>query len=159
MMKELNSILAVKNVEKQRRRELRERKKQGHSVSQEEASINSHLPPNSQPKGEGTQLPVIQKVGVTIACGNESTVPTSATNKKKESEIVEREDSENEKVELPFVPLHSSNEQLQCSSSSAAAIAQAVAAAALRAGRMGREEQFYDEDSCPTSEDEEHSNG
>ena len=48
MMRELNSVLAVRNVEKQRKRELREKKKQGGALSPNYTSVNHNQPPDEQ---------------------------------------------------------------------------------------------------------------
>ena len=164
MMKELNSVLAVRNVEKQRRREIRERKKLGQSHSLGEASINSaplcdhsecetlHLP-SVQEVSAIVAVPASQEVSVAITSGEElEKHMTAATveNKEVDKDVVESVDCQ--EAELPHLPLPSSGGQLQFSLSSSA-IAQAVAAAALRTGRAGKEEMFYDQDSCDAEED------
>ena len=160
MMNELNSVLAVRNDEKQRRRELRQRKKHGQVASREVESKNISLP-RSKPDGNGSLLPSIQEVGVVTNNSKELATPTAAAST--EDELVKQEMTQNiknetqEKIESSFSLLPSSGDQLTSSSMATAAIAQAVAAAALKAGRLGKEEMFYDEDSCSSpSEEEEH---
>ena len=165
MMKELNSVLAVRNVEKQQRREIRERKKLGQSHSLGETSTNSvplgdhseceasHLP--SVPKVSVMAVPVSQEVGVATTSGEElKKHMTAATLENKELDKDKVMESETLETEMPYLPLLSSGGQLQFSSSSSA-IAQAVASAALRTGRAGKEETFYDQDSSPSSDVEE----
>ena len=157
MMNELNSVLAVRNDEKQRRRELRQRKKHGQVASRKVESKNISLP-RSQPDGDGSLLPSIQEVGVVTNNSKESATPTAAAST--EDELVKQEmtkNFENETREKIKSLLSSSRDQLTSSSMATAAIAQAVAAAALKAGRVGKEEMFYDEHSCSaSSEEEEH---
>ena len=170
MMKELNSVLAVRNVEKQRKKELRERKKQGGSHSPNDASVNSSQPPDEQ------KMPKILEITVAMNSSEEAGIlkPTAMENQlaredgiecpilPQESELhvspeetKESIDHEPHKYELPF-HLSSSEQQLENSTLTSSAIAQAVAAIALRAGRANKEELFHnDEDSsCTSSEDE-----
>lgn len=168
-MRELNSVLAIRNVEKQRRKEIRERKKLGQLPGDGEASTNnaplgdnpereeSHLPP-VQEVSASVVLPSSQEVGVATTSGEEPDKHmTAATVEKKEMDkdgVMESLNCETQEAELPYLPLPSSGGYCQFSSSTSA-IATAVAAAALRTGRAGKEETFYDQDSCPSSDVEE----
>ena len=168
MMKELNSVLAVRNVEKQRKKELRERRKQGGSHSPNDASVNSSQPPDEQ------KMPKILEITVAMNSSEEAGIlkPTAMENQlaredgiecpilPQESELSPKEtkesiDHEPHKYELPFHP-SSREQQLENSTLTSSAIAQAVAAIALRAGRANKEELFHDDQdsSCTSSEDE-----
>ena len=141
VMKELNSVLAVRNVEKKRKRELREWKKRNHPLTPNEDSVGEPV----QSEHEVPHLPSIQQVGVAMATSEPDM--TTAVEKKLELD----KETPTRDSELPFLLL--SERELQCSSSSA--IAHAVAAVALRKGRADNEEVFNDQDSCSTASEPE----
>ena len=152
VMKELNSVLAVRNVEKQRKRELREREKLDQSHTLGEVSVNNNSRPTNHP--EHGAASTILEMGVALSNEEGPAKPTTAA--EKQADENKMSESLNSQTQEPFHPLPSSGEPFQYSSS---AIAQAVAAAALRAraGRPDKEETFYDHKSYPSSETEEDS--
>ena len=170
MLKELNSVLAVRNVEKQRRRELRERKKQGGST---DAPLVSH----SQPQADQEVTNNIQEKPVAMGCSQEPgvRVPVQeevapiiqiAEGDPKGKALVDDEllspeksmeglENESHKFDLPL-QLPSREGQWGNTMLNSSAIAQAVAAIALRTGRANKEEFFHDDQdsSSATSEAE-----
>ena len=146
MIRELNSVLAVRNIEKQRKREIRERKKQqGGLLSPSDASV-SH---NSWHSAD--RVTKIQEM--TTADSHESGAMESQIAKSDGIESKSMLPMENQlssgetmesKFELPF-DLPSREERLDNSVLSSSAIAQAVAAIALKAGRANKEELFHDD--------------
>ena len=171
MLKELNSVLAVRNVEKQRKRELRERKKQGGLLSSTDALVSHSQPSADQemPKFNIQEKPVAMGSSQGSSILEEATTETQTVEDGLESKAclvpidsklspeksVEGFDNESHKFDLPL-NLSSREEQLGDSALHSSAIAQAVAAIALRAGRANKEELFHDEQdwSSTTSEAE-----
>ena len=168
MLKELNSVLAVRNVEKQRRRELRERKKQGGPTG---ATLVSH----SQPPADQEMTNNIQEKPVAMGCSQDPGVPVQeevapiiqiAEGDLKGKALVDDEqpspeksveglENESHKFDLPL-NLPSREEQWGNAVLNSSAIAQAVAAIALRTGRANEEEFFHDDqDSSSTTSEAE----
>ena len=161
MMKELNSVLEVRNVKKKQKRELKQREKlAGHqSIPPEGATL-----PQSSSQAQPT-LPQCEAVSDhDIAVLEQS--PAKAGGGRCRTRGVEVEvDKEEEKLAAKKLDngdqsedkttSHCSREQLSECAPPSAGIAEAVAAAALRAGRTGREEVFHDEDSSPSEEEKE----
>ena len=137
MLKELNSVLAVRNVEKQRKRELRERKKQGGLLSATGCNIQEkRMSPSSRAHGileeEARETEIVE--------GDlENTVPT-------EGKL--SPENKSHRFDLP-VNIASRDREERFGDNPAAldssSIAQAVAAIALRAGRASKEELFHDD--------------
>ena len=174
MLKELNSVLAVRNIEKQRKREMRERKKQGGLPSlTNHASVSHSQPPTATAGQEMT----IQERSIPVSCDQElhislpeevatdlqivegdiesklPLVPPIAGELSPEKQNKKGFDGEFKKFDL-LPHLHSGG-QLQWDNSAleTASIAQAVAAIALRTGRANKEELFHD-DQYSSAEDE-----
>ena len=175
MLKELNSVLAVRNVEKQRKRELRERKKQGGLLSSTDASVSHSQPSADQeiPKFNIQEKPVAMGSGSSQESGILEEATTEAQliedgfeskaclvpmeDKLSPEKSVESFDNGSHKFDLPL-NLSSREEQLGDLALNSSAIAQAVAAIALRAGRVNKEELFHDDQDSSSSTSEAETN-
>ena len=168
MLKELNSVLAVRNVEKQRKRELRERKRQGGLLSSTDASV-SHIQPPPDHKMPKFEKPVAmgssQESGILEVAAAETQIIGNGLESEARLMLIESKlppeksvegfNNESHKFDLPL-NLSSREEQLGDSALHSSAIAQAVAAIALRAGRANKEELFHDDqDSSSTTSEAE----
>ena len=139
MLKELNSVLAVRNVEKQRKRELRERKKQGGLLSATGCNIQEK-PIAMSPSSRAHGILEEEARETEIVDGDlENTVPT-------EGKL--SPENKSHRFDLP-VNVASRDREERFGDNPAAldssSIAQAVAAIALRAGRANKEELFHDD--------------
>lgn len=169
MMKELNTVLAVRNVEKQRKREVRERKKHGGLLQPRIPPGNlSQLPPINQKVLNNQELQKTVATGTSIQepfMAKEAAAEHQSANRNFDkilesstaSELSSKEAGKGLGHKFHEGELHFMNRLSGDSSAfSSSAIAQAAAAFALTSGRAKREEMFHDDqDSCSTpSEDE-----
>ena len=156
MLKELNSVLAVRNVEKQRKRELRERRKQG--------GLLSAIGCNIQEKSIAAMSPSSQAHGILEEVARETKIvegdlenrdhPALTEGKLSPENSVEGFDNKSHRFDLPKdIASRDGEEQLEDTPAAldSSAIAQAVAAIALRAGRANKEELFHDDQDSSSS--------
>ena len=165
MMKELNSVLEVRNVKKQQKRELKQREKlAGHqSIPPEGATLpqcSSQVLPQALPTLSQCEavsdhdIAVIEQSPAKADGGRGRTRGVGVEVDKEEEKLGAKKLDNGDQSEDKTTS-HCSREQLSECAPPSAGIAEAVAAAALRAGRTGREEVFHDEDSSPSEEEKE----
>ena len=152
VLKELNSVLAVRNVEKQRKRELRERKKQGGLLSATGCNIQEKsiaMSPSSQ--AHGILEEVARETKIVEGDLENRYNPALIEDKLSPENSVEGFDNKSHRFDLPV-----NRDREECPVAlDSSAIAQAVAAIALRAGRANKEELFHDgQDSSSSSTSE-----
>jgi hypothetical protein len=155
VLKELNSVLAVRNVEKQRKRELRERKKQDGLLSAAECEKPVAMGHSGKAPGILEVAREAEIVEVDLE-SRDHPIPTEGTLSPEKS--VEGFDDNSHGFGLPIINLGSREERLgNPATLDSSAIAQAVAAIALRTGRANKEELFHDdqESSCSSTSEAE----
>ena len=146
VLKELNSVLAVRNVEKQRKRELRERKKQGGLLSATGCNIQEKSSPSS--RAHGILEEVARETKILEGDIENRDHPVLTEGKLSPENSVEGFDNKYHRFVLPKDTASRDGEGRMGDNPAAldsSAIAQAVAAIALRAGRANKEELFHDD--------------
>ena len=155
MLKELNSVLAVRNVEKQRKRELRERKKQGGLLSETGCNIEEKsiaMSPSS--RAHGILEEVARETKTVEGDFENRDNPVLTEGKLSPENSVEGFNNKYHRFDLPKdITSRDKEEQLEDNPAAldSSAIAQAVAAIALRAGRANKEELFHDDQDSSSS--------
>ena len=148
-MKELNSVLAVRNVEKQRKRELRERKKQGGLLSGTEGNIEEKSIAATSPSSQahGILEEVAKETKIVEGDLENRDHPALTEGKLSPEKSLEGFDNKYHRFDLPKDIASRDEAQLRDNPAAldSSAIAQAVAAIALRAGRANKEELFHDD--------------